>query len=1015
MGVNEVSADHVISELLDMGFEFDKAIEALEAVGPVLNDAVDFILNDSCNKNTYGKSQHVFTYSNTQNCSSQEDAKMSQSLRWMKQSHITDHLPSFSGGKRDISASSSKHSFPSIKKAILDEHITVDGINQLKFETFPSWMDCHSDIHGSFQYQQVPFFNNSDGHAMMVDWEQKANFALRKHFGFSSLKGFQKEAIKAWLEHKDCLILAATGAGKSLCFQIPALLSGKIVVVISPLISLMHDQCSKLEKNGIPACFLGSGQPDSTVERKALNGVYRIVYACPETVLRLIVPLMNLAEKNMIALFAIDEVHCVSKWGHDFRPDYRCLSVLRENFSVSHIKSLRFDIPLMALTATATLSVREDVMKSLLMSKETKVVLTTFFRPNLRFSVKHSRTSFASSYNRDFHDLVNFYAASRMNNSKGKNKIFNNRENNISCSSSSLDSSSDEDDEDDTSESDSYCSDDAHSCASSSDEDCAHPCGDQLTVDFLEDEFDTHYCADDLDVSCAEFLGVCPHKSMELCGITQAPDNLESLGHGPTIIYVPTRNETTKLAEFFCRSGVKAAAYHAKLPKAHLRSVHEGFHQNLIEVIVATIAFGMGIDKSNIRRVIHYGWPQSLEAYYQEAGRAGRDGKLSDCILYADFYKCPTLLPSRRTEERTRHAYKMLSDCFRYGMNTATCRAKTLVKYFGEEFDEDGCHLCDICVSGPSPKQSLTAEVKAFLHTLQTQCAYMVCNLLSFVLRFGTFFAHQKSGERYSQFDGELLIFSDLLFNANKCNFTWEIWSIVLMCAVLPVLLDSLFLRFHLNIWRCDICVSGPSPKQSLTAEVKAFLHTLQTQCAYMDETSFGYASHFDAIYGEFSRKKLLERPNFRDVLNRLREQYPKFGSSDRLWWRGLSRILEDMGFIKEADDQVRVSIKFPQLTMLGMKFLNFDAEGSFYAHPYADMLVSSKNEKPYSSFSEWGKGWADPEIRRQRLEGSKCKARKTRTRKRKSRTIKTMKSKRKRRDLSTVRGRLAAKLSNFK
>ncbi|XP_028555218.1 ATP-dependent DNA helicase Q-like SIM [Dendrobium catenatum] len=596
MGGTNLSADNVVSELLDMGFEFGKVLEALEAVGPVLNDAVDFILNDCSNKNAYTKSQQAFTCSKTPNCSLEEDENSSQSLCRMKQSHITDLLPSFSRCKRDIFESSSKSSFDAIEMAMSrfldeEEQINVDGKNQHKTEPFPSWMDAHSytlpkeflQQNGNFQHQQIPQFNNTDGQGMMMNWEQKVGDALQKHFGFSSLKGFQKEAIKAWLAHKDCLIVAATGSGKSLCFQIPALLSGKVVVVISPLISLMHDQCLKLSKHGISACFLGSGQPDTTVEQKAMNGVYRIVYVCPETVLRILEPLKRLAANNMIALFAIDEVHCVSKWGHDFRPDYRRLSVLRENFVASHIQSLRFDIPLMALTATATLDVREDVIESLHMSRETKIVLTSFFRPNLRFSVKHSRTSCTSSYDEDFRDLVNIYTISKVNNSKGKNKSSNIGEYNSNCSSYSLDVSSDKDG---TSESDSYSSDDTHSCASSSDENYARPWADQLTVDYLEDEFDTPYNVDDLDVSCAELLERSPHKHMEHFEATQAPVTLEPLGQGPTIIYVPTRNETIKLADFFCRSGVRAAAYHAKLPKAHLRRVHEGFLQNLIEVFL---------------------------------------------------------------------------------------------------------------------------------------------------------------------------------------------------------------------------------------------------------------------------------------------------------------------------------------------------------------------------------------------------------------------------------------------
>lgn len=234
MGLTDGSADRVISELLDMGFEFAKALEALEAVGPVLNDAVNFILNDSCNKNTYGKSQHAVTCSKTQNFSGEDVKSSSESRQRMKQSHITDHLQSLSRGERDFSASSSKLSFPGVMKAMTmsadeDEQICVDGNNQFKDEPYPFLMDCRSDMllkepdvllqrNGSLQYQQVPQFLNTDGQATMLKWEQKVGDALQKHFGFSSLKGFQKEAIKAWLAHKDCLILAATGSGISCLF-----------------------------------------------------------------------------------------------------------------------------------------------------------------------------------------------------------------------------------------------------------------------------------------------------------------------------------------------------------------------------------------------------------------------------------------------------------------------------------------------------------------------------------------------------------------------------------------------------------------------------------------------------------------------------------------------------------------------------------------------------------------------------------------------------------------------------
>lgn len=152
--------------------------------------------------------------------------------------------------------------------------------------------------------------------------------------------------------------------------------------------------------------------------------------------------------------------------------------------------------------------------------------------------------------------------------------------------------------------------------------------------------------------------------------------------------------------------------------KSYLRQVYEEFHEDKVEVVVATVAFGMGIDKLNVRRIIHYGWPQSLEAYYQEAGRAGRDGKLADCILFANLARTPTLLPSKRSENQLKLAYTMLSDCHRYGMNTANCRARSLVEYFGEHFSHEKCYLCDVCIKGPPEGLNVREEADIFMQVL---------------------------------------------------------------------------------------------------------------------------------------------------------------------------------------------------------------------------------------------------------------------------------------------------------
>ncbi|CAN1355883.1 ATP-dependent DNA helicase Q-like SIM [Linum perenne] len=863
-----LSSGEVIEKLVEMGFEKPAVVQAVDQVGPSLDAAVDYMFSGE-KRNFRGGSSSSRSCTSSVKVLGKRATASSSSLGPKRQSSILDHFGSAGGSKK---CRVSKDLVPVVSSS--KNEVSCSVVDDLE-EDLPVW--CSREVVD-----------------VGKDWEERANSLLRNHFGYQSLKSFQKEALTAWVANQDSLILAATGSGKSLCFQLPALLTGKVVVVISPLISLMHDQCLKLSKHGVSACFLGSGQPDSSVEKKAMRGAYDIVYVCPETVLRLIKPLQILAETRGIALFAIDEAHCVSKWGHDFRPDYRRMSALRENFSMSSLKFLTSDIPLMALTATATVPVREDIRKSLRMSKDTKIVLTSFFRSNLRFSVKHSRTSSRNSYTADFQQLIEIYTSKKKSNEKGQimssKKVIDMSENSAYDSSSEEESSDMDEPIVDTTKR-------SKTPASKIKE---------MSVEYLENDVDVSQDVDDWDVSHGEFCGQSPSLDREgPCEVIHPPENPteslklleEQLEEGLTIIYVPTRKETLSVAKYLCNFGVKAAAYNASLPKSMLRRVHKEFHDNMLQVVVATIAFGMGIDKLNVRRIIHYGWPQSLEAYYQEAGRAGRDGKLAECTLYANLSRPPSLLPNKRTEEQTKQAYKMLSDAFRYGMNTSSCRSKILVEYFGEDFVHQKCLLCDVCVNGPPDLENVKEEADILMQIIASY--------------------HQQS---------------DL------------------------------------------------------------------TECAYDDD-----------LIGDAKPRRLQQRPDLKSFVRKIREQLPKFCTTEHLWWQGLARILEQKGFIKESDGKVHVQIKFPEPTKLGLDFLDFLQDRPFHVHPEADMLLSTNINQPHSSFSEWGKGWADPEIRRQRLSRKGSSPRKKPSRKGRGRKH----GRRKKPDMKTARGRIAAKLSS--
>ncbi len=389
---------------------------------------------------------------------------------------------------------------------------------------------------------------------------------LKRYFGFTSFRPLQLEIISAAMAGEDTFALLPTGGGKSLCFQLPALLRPGLTVVVSPLIALMKDQVDAMQAAGIAATFLNStlGAEES---RRRLAGLHRgefvLLYVAPER-LMLSGCLEDLRKWN-VNLIAIDEAHCISDWGHDFRPEYRQLSRLRSTFP---------GIPVMALTATATTRVRADIIK-LLELRDPRCYVASFNRPNLTYRVIAKSKPAA-----------------------------------------------------------------------------------------------------------------------------QALEFLRARKRDSGIIYCHSRNGTERLAAHLEEKGVRARPYHAGLTPSQRNENQELFLRDEIRVICATIAFGMGINKPNVRFVIHYDLPKSIEGYYQETGRAGRDGLPAECLLF--FSAGDTVKQSRFIDEKPLEEQEIAREQLRqivHYAETPDCRRAELLRYFGETFDGGGCGGCDNCLT----------------------------------------------------------------------------------------------------------------------------------------------------------------------------------------------------------------------------------------------------------------------------------------------------------------------------
>jgi ATP-dependent DNA helicase RecQ len=409
---------------------------------------------------------------------------------------------------------------------------------------------------------------------------------LKKYFGYDSFLPLQESIIKNVLSGNDCLVLMPTGGGKSLCYQLPALMLEGIAIVVSPLIALMKDQVDALVSSGAAAAYINSSldyDEIDNIKARLKNGEIKILYIAPE---RLMMPeflSFIKSDKIDIKLIAVDEAHCISEWGHDFRPEYRQLAVLKNSFPSASV---------IALTATATAKVQDDIVHQLKIA-DAKTYRSSFRRPNLNIKIEA--------------------------------KI------------------------------DPY----------------------QQLLKLLD-----------------------KHKK------------------DTGIVYCQSRKQVDTLASALQRSGHKALPYHAGMSAVERSVNQDRFVKDEVEIIVATIAFGMGIDKSNVRFVVHYDLPKNLEGYYQEIGRAGRDGLESDCILffnYGDKVKQEHFIRQKESATEREIAYRKLQEMVDFCMSS-TCRHEALLKYFGEntgdskDMDSLNCRACDICLE---PREVFDATIEA--------------------------------------------------------------------------------------------------------------------------------------------------------------------------------------------------------------------------------------------------------------------------------------------------------------